>query len=229
MNTEPHNPKNSDTLLEQEIENAIRARGLKEAMQQWEKENKLNNAAPASTEESTPEYNHPKSRIRPIWRVFMSFGAAAAVLVLVFFTLPQSFKRDTYRWAYREYAKYFKHTTPRPKTDNAPPDTFYALAAPAVEELENKYESIAPAGADTRMHEAVADVQYGRYVSALTIILELKENITIENEDDLLFLEAVCEASLSNTRRAKEIFSELIVKSETYKDLASQLTNELSN
>ena len=218
MNTEL---KNNDSL-ERDIVNAIRARGLKESMEQWEQAALGENTQENTQEPSQPEViKLPPKRAKYIWS---TMGIAASLLLVVTLTIPQSTWQQVYHYGQRQYAKYILHRGSTPKVSTMPDGQFFALAEPVVNDMETRYQNLAPAGVNSLMFEAIVEMQGSQYDSALLTLQDLDDN-TISS-DDIQLLEAICHAHLGHRRDAKKLLNNLIESESKHAELARQLISQ---
>lgn len=173
--------KINDEQLEQDIIRAIRARGLREQMQQWESEAK------------------PKQTIRPLWSRVMKIltpMAVAAILIGVIVTVvPTSTWRYGYRQIQREYARLFH---PKPQYQNSS-EVLLALAKPSISEVGKRSSSSYALGHDDLVFEAVMEMNSGHYRTAQSILDDVLSETSESNPryaeimDDVDYLYALCD------------------------------------
>ena len=137
--------------LERDIENAIRARGLKEQMQQWEAERKqqmdyprIPAAASVPSREDIMSTKKP-SRWPKLRRTIYTLSAVAVLAGIVVMVVPMSVWMSSYRqasrWAYQQYAHYFLPSQPKKVVYENPTETLMAMATPFVNQIvSDRYE-----------------------------------------------------------------------------------------
>ncbi len=177
--------KNENDITEREIENAFRARGLKEAMQQWEVENRLK------------QRSNLKRLIR--WSI-----AAAAVVLLTLMIYPQ--RNTIYRWAYKQYVQYVikKRSTPAVSTER-----YYALTDKALNNINDNY-SVSSMGANDQIIEAVTEIQNGDYTNAFFILGEIDSEDNPALEADVVLLKAICYNAIGEKKIARRLLKSLV-------------------
>lgn len=176
--------------LEKDIENAIRARGLREQMQQWE------------TEAQTP-----KQTVRPLWprirKVVYPIAIAAMLCGVIWAVVPTSTWHYGLRVIKHEYARRFN---PKPVYENSS-KVLLALTADEVAEIGAHNHGSHALGTEDPIYEAVTAMQDGHYRVAQGI-LEDVISTTAETDpryqeimDDVDYLNAICD--LGRDRRSK--------------------------
>lgn len=185
-----------EDILEREIINAIRARGLKEAMQRWEEEDKL-----AQQKKSKRWKKTVIALLTPV--------AIAAMLAGVVFLTPASWQRYAYRQA-REYAYRIFPNRPaqRPANTTFNPEEWYALAEPSLVSVATRYPEYTPGGSNSLVYEAVEDMRLRNFHIALSTLQYAEEELSEDDphyqtiSEDIDYLSALCEYMLGNTKKA---------------------------
>ena len=197
--------------LERDIENALRARGLKEQMQQWDREAK---ATKLVGEKKREQKITPWNKLS---RTIYSLSAIAAVVALLIVTIPASTWHQTYnqlaRWGQQQYAHYF-HQPKEPK-EHTPVvyqnsiETLMAMAESSVKQIADHYYEQEILGHENLMYEAVWQVLKGKYDVAQSILEEAQQNLSADDADyqstmdDITYLDALCD--LGQNYRSKAI------------------------
>ena len=181
--------KINEEMLEQDIIRAIRARGLREQMQEWESEAK------------------PKQTIRPLWprvmKVLTPIAVAAMLIGVVVTVVPASTWRYGYRQVQREYARLF-HKQPAYQNSS---EVLMALAEQSINEVGERSNSSYALGHDDLVYEAVMEMNSGHYRAAQSILDDVQSTTSESNPryaeimDDVDYLNALCE--LGRGHRAK--------------------------
>ena len=162
--------------LEREIENAIRARGLKEQMLQWDKEAKGERREVKGNEASEQKIT-PWRKIR---RTIYSLSAVAAVVAILIVAIPPSTWHSTYhqlsRWGYRQYAHFFLKQQPKqPVVYEHTITELMAMADPSVKDIADSYYEQEILGHENPMNEAFWLIIKGNYDMAQIILSDAKE------------------------------------------------------
>ena len=181
--------KINDEQLEQDIIRAIRARGQREQMQEWESEAK------------------PKQTIRPLktrmLRVLTPIAVAAILIGVIVTVVPASTWRYGYRQVQREYARLF-HKQPAYQNSS---EVLMALAEQSINEVSERSNSSYALGHDDPVYEAVMEMNSGHYRAAQGILDDVQSTTSESNPryaeimDDVDYLNALCE--LGRGHRAK--------------------------
>lgn len=182
--------KRKDEQIEQDIIRAIRSRGLREQMQEWE-------------QEAQNQSRKEKPKHRTLWRKIVYPIAAVAILAgVVYAAVPAHTWRYCYRVAQQEYARYFHKRA----TYQNSSEVLLALAEPSVEEIGNRNNDSHPLGADDPIYEAAVEIKAGHYRIAQSILDDVQTTTSEDNPryqeimDDIAYLSALCE--LGNGHRA---------------------------
>ena len=179
--------------LEKDIENAIRARGLREQMQQWEAEART----PRLVEQTT------RSRWSRIRKYVYPIAIAAMLCGVIWKVVPASVWRDGYRMVQREYARRF---APKPTYQNSS-EVLLALANPDISEIGSRNANSHALGHEDPIMEAVTAMQAGHYRTAQSILDDVQSTTAETNPryqeimDDVDYLFALCD--LGRGRRIK--------------------------
>ena len=206
--------------LERDIENAIRARGLKEQMQQWEAERKQQTEHPrilvAASMPSRGDSNpmQKQSRWPKLRRTIYTLSAVAVLAGIVVMAVPTSVWKSSYRqasrWAYRQYAHYFLPKTTAPAYEHTI-EELMAMAKPFVHQIECSYYEQEILGHENPMHEATWLILKGDYAVALSILDEIRLNLTEDNahyqttKEDIEYLSALCHLGQNRRTKAKKM------------------------
>jgi len=182
--------------LEQEIINAIRARGLKEAMQKWD-------------EEDRKAIKRSKRRWKAAVISILSPVAVAAVLAGVVFLGPASWQRQAYRTA-RHYAHSIFPPQQTGSTNSNAVDLnqWYAMADASLTVISGHYTEFTPGGCNSLVYEAVDQMRMRNFHIALGDLNDAEEELSEDDPnydiimDDIEYLTALCEYMLGNTKKA---------------------------
>lgn len=214
MDTEYNNKK-----LEQDVIRALQARGLREQMQQWEEEKRL-------------QQEKAKSSIRPLWarwrKIVYPIMVAAMLCGVIYAVVPASTWHYTYRMVQREYARTF-HTEPVYQNSS---EVLLALAANSIEDIGNRNQNSYALGHDDPMMEVVTEMNAGHYRSAQGILDDIQSTTDESNPryneimDDVDYLYALCE--LGRGHRVKA-YRQLAVISNSDSRHAMQAANLLKH
>jgi hypothetical protein len=219
--------------LERDIENAIRARGLKEQMQQWEAERKQTAEHPRipTQEDSKP------SKWRKLRRTIYSLSAVAVLVGILVMAVPASTWRTGYRqasrWAYKQYAHYFLPKTTAPAYEHTI-EELMAMANPSVHQIECSYYEQEILGHENPMHEATWLILKGDYAVALSILDEIRLNLTEDNalyqttKEDIEYLSALCYLGQNRRTKAKKMLITIAESDSHHREAASELVQAIS-
>ena len=219
--------------LERDIENAIRARGLKEQMQQWEAERRQTAEHPRipTQEESKP------SKWRKLRRTIYSLSAVAVLVGILVMAVPASTWRTGYRqasrWAYKQYAHYFLPKTTAPAYEHTI-EELMAMAKPSVHQIECSYYEQEILGHENPMHEATWLILKGDYAVALSILDEIRLNLTEDNahyqttKEDIEYLSALCYLGQNRRTKAKKMLITIAESDSHHREAASELVQAIS-
>ena len=195
--------------LERDIENALRARGLKQQMQQWEAERVQTEATQSLSSKSTKQPDWPKIR-----RTIYTLSAMAAVMVVVIMAVPTSVWYNTfnkaYRWGMEQYAHYFGDPKGGPSATYQYTITeLMAMAESSVVQIAEHRAEQEILGGEDRIQDAAHQIINGEYAMAQCTLAELRENLQTDAAqyqdkcEDIDYLEALCQ--LGQNRRAKAV------------------------
>ena len=222
-----------DKELERNIENAFRARGLKEAMHQWEAERKQTADHPRipTQDECKP------SKWRSLRRTIYSLSAVAVLVGILVMAVPVSTWRTGYRqasrWAYKQYAHYFLPKATAPAYEHTV-DELMAMAKPSVQQIECSYYEQEILGRENPMHEATWLILKGDYVVALSMLDEIRQNLTEDNahyqttKEDIEYLSALCYLGQNRRTKAKKILLTIAESNSHHCEAASELVQAIS-
>ena len=222
-----------DKELERDIENAFRARGLKEAMHQWEAERKQTADHPRipTQEEVKP------SKWRSLRRTIYSLSAVAVLVGILVMAVPVSTWRTGYRqasrWAYKQYAHYFLPKATAPAYEHTV-DELMAMAKPSVQQIECSYYEQEILGRENPMHEATWLILKGDYIVALSMLDEIRQNLTEDNahyqttKEDIEYLSALCYLGQNRRTKAKKILLTIAESNSHHCKAASELVQAIS-
>ncbi len=224
-----------DARLEQDIVNALRGRGLKEAMQQWDAEEKQR------IREKKIRRNY---RIKIAITSLLSPIAAAAILASVIFLGPQTWRYQIYKQG-EVIARYFfqsskaKKNTAKP-LDEAAREVFYAKAAPSVQEIGKSHIESAQNGRNSLLIEAVVEMGKGHYNIALHNLnraLEETEDLATDTAtesrrfnyqritNDIRYLEGICWYMTGEIQKGTQRLQEIANSSSIHHADAQELLN----
>lgn len=220
--------------LEREIENAIRARGLKEQMLQWDKEAKGERREVKGNEASEQKIT-PWRKIR---RTIYSLSAVAAVAAILIVAVPTSTWHSTYhqlaRWGYSQYAHFFLKQQPKqPMVYEHTITELMAMAEPSVKNIADSYYELEILGHENPMNEAFWLIIKGNYDMAQLLLSDVKE---ICNEPqqfnqsilyDIEYLEAICYLGQNQRKKALNRLTAIANSDSPHKDLAATLAAEM--
>ena len=219
--------------LERDIENAIRARGLKEQMQQWEAERRQTAEHPRIPTQD--EFN--PSKWRSLRRTIYSLSAVAVLVGILVMAVPVSTWRTGYRqasrWAYKQYAHYFLPKTTAPAYEHTI-EELMAMAKPFVHQIECSYYEQEILGHENPMHEATWLILKGDYAVALSILDEIRLNLTEDNahyqttKEDIEYLSALCHLGQNRRTKAKKMLITIAESDSHHREAASELVQAIS-
>ena len=222
-----------DKELERDIENAFRARGLKEAMHQWEAECKQTADHPR-----LPTQDEVKpSKWRSLRRTIYSLSAVAVLVGILVMAVPVSTWRTGYRqasrWAYKQYAHYFLPKATAPAYEHTV-DELMAMAKPSVQQIECSYYEQEILGRENPMHEATWLILKGDYIVALSMLDEIRHNLTEDNahyqttKEDIEYLSALCYLGQNRRTKAKKMLLTIAESNSHHCEAASELVQAIS-
>ena len=222
-----------DKELERDIENAFRARGLKEAMHQWEAERKQNADHPhIPTQDEFKPF-----KWRSLRRTIYSLSAVAVLVGILVMAVPVSTWRTGYRqasrWAYKQYAHYFLPKATSPAYEHTV-DELMAMAKPSVQQIEYSYYEQEILGRENPMHEATWLILKGDYIVALSMLDEIRQNLTEDNahyqttKEDIEYLSALCHLGQNRRTKAKKMLITIAESDSHHREAASELVQAIS-
>ena len=221
--------------LERDIENAIRARGLKEQMKQWDAMRQKKDDYPSIPTAEAKETTRSKGlKIR---RTIYSLSAVALLAGVLVMAVPASTWRIGYiqvtRWAYKQYAYYFlPQKTTVPTYENTI-DELMAMATPSVKQVEDSYYEREILGHENLMHEAIWLIIRGDYAVAQDILKEVRQSISSETVDyqtvmeDVEYLNALCYLGQNERAKAKKLLMAIAESESRHRDQALELAKEI--
>ena len=215
--------------LERDIQNALRARGLREQMQQWEAERKRE------------QQGETQQEIRSLWpkarKWVYTMSVAAALIGVIVMAVPSSMRHSAYRQAYRQYAKWFGPTPSAPST--APVYTYsidqlMAMAAPSLKQIVDANEEKAILGHENLIHDAAWQVKAGNYDGAELLLQDGRAELGngnadyYEQLDDIQYLEALCHLGQNRRTKAYKMLLGIAKSSSKHSAVAAELVEAIS-
>jgi hypothetical protein len=229
--------------LEREIENAIRARGLKEQMQQWEAERKQQTDYPRiPTAASMPSREDIKStqklsRWPKLRRTIYTLSAVAVLAGIVVMAVPMSVWKSSYRqasrWAYQQYAHYFLPSHPNKVDYENPIETLMAIATPSVNQIVADRHELEILGHEDLIQDAAWQIQKANYGVAEQILADARDALSTddahyqETMDDIEYLEALCFLGQNRRSKAKKLLIAIAESDSRHREAAAQLAEEI--
>ena len=223
-----------DKELERDIENAFRARGLKEAMHQWEAERKQTADHPRipTQDEFKP------SKWRSLRRTIYSLSAVAVLVGILVMAVPLSTWRTGYRqvsrWAYKQYAHYF--LKPQQKQSVVYQHTIeelMAMAEPSIKDIADNYYEQEILGHENPMHEATWQILIGNYAIAQSILEDAKETLNTNDKyhqntmEDIAYLDALCYLGQNHRTKAMKLLNNIAKSNSRHSQRAIWLVEEI--
>ena len=229
--------------LERDIENAIRARGLKEQMQQWDAERKQQTEYPRiPAAASMPSSENIKSTQKPsrwpkLRRTIYSLSAVAVLIGILVMAVPTSVWKNTYRqasrWAYQQYAHYFLPSQPKQSTYEHTIDKLMAMAEPTVNQIvEDRYE-LEILGHEDLIQDASWQIKKGNYAVAEQILEDARAALSTDDphyqdaKDDIDYLEALCHLGQNRRTKAKKLLTAIAESNSRHREAAAQLAEKV--
>ena len=229
--------------LERDIENAIRARGLKEQMQQWEAERKqqiehprIPAAASVPSREDIMSTQKP-SRWPKLRRTIYTLSAVAVLAGIVVMAVPTSVWKSSYRqasrWAYRQYAHYFLPSQPKKVVYENSTETLMAMAAPSVNQIVSDRYELEILGHEDLIQDAAWQIQKANYAVAEQILADARDALSTNDTyyqaslDDIEFLEALCHLGQNRRTKAKKMLTAIAESDSRHREAAAQLAEEI--
>ena len=226
--------------LERDIENAIRARGLKEQMQQWDADRKLTDypCIPTAASTSSAEDSKPRqSRWPKLRRTIYTLSAVAVLVGVLLMAIPTSVWKSTYRqasrWAYRQYAHYFLPSQPKKVVYENPTETLMAMAAPSVNQIVSDRYELEILGHEDLIQDAAWQIQKANYGVAEQILADAREALSTddvhyqETMDDIEYLEALCHLGQNRRSKAKKMLTAIAESDSRHREAAAKLAEEI--
>lgn len=230
--------EHDEKQLERDIQNAIRARGLKEQMQLWEAERKQSQQSEQETDQ--------KQEIRSLWpkvRTWVyTMSVAAALIGVVAIAVPVSMWnsacRQAYRWGHQQYAKWF---APASSVAPAAPvytytiDQLMAEASPSINRIEAENEQRAILGHENQILDALWKVKKGDYDVAALMLNDARQELNSSDADyrveldDIQYLEALCYLGQDNRTKAYQLLLGIANSSSKHKAAAAQLVEKIDS
>ena len=229
--------------LERDIENAIRARGLKEQMQQWEAERKQQTdypripAAASMPSREDIKFTKNPSRWPKLRRTIYTLSAVAVLAGIVVMAVPMSVWKSSYRqashWAYQQYAHYFLPLQPKKVVYENSTETLMAMATPSVNQIiADRYE-LEILGHEDLIQDAAWQIQKANYGVAEQILADAREALSTNDTyyqaslDDIEFLEALCHLGQNRRAQAKKLLTAIAQSNSRHREAAAQLAEEI--
>ena len=229
--------------LERDIENAIRARGLKEQMQQWEAERKQQSdypRIPAAASKSSCEdikSTQKPSRWPKLRRTIYTLSAVAVLAGIVVMAVPTSVWKSGYRqasrWAYRQYAHYFLPSQPKKVVYENSTETLMAMATPTVNQIVADRYELEILGHEDLIQDAAWQIQKANYAVAEQILADARDALSTNDTyyqaslDDIEFLEALCHLGQNRRTKAKKLLIAIAESDSRHREAAAQLAEEI--
>ena len=221
-----------DKELERDIENAIRARGLKEQMQQWDIEAK-------GERREGEEASEPKiTSWLKIRRMVYAVSAVAAVVAILVIIVPASTWQTTYRqltrWGYEQYAHYF--LKPQQKQSVVYQHTIEELMAmtePSIKDIADNYYEQEILGHENLLHEATWQILIGNYAVAQSILEDVKETLNSNDKyyqntmEDIAYLDALCYLGQNHRTKAMKLLNNIAKSNSRHSQRATWLVEEI--
>lgn len=219
--------------LERDIENALRARGLKQQMQQWEAERVQTEATQSLSSKSVEQPIWPKIR-----RTIYMLSAVAAIMVVVIMALPTSVWNSTfnkvYRWGMEQYAYYFGEPKGgSPVTYQYTITELMAIAESSVFQIAEDRAELEVLGGEDRIQDAAHQIVNGEYAMAQSTLVEVRENLQTDDElyqdkcEDIDYLEALCQLGQNHRTKAIKQLSAITDSNSKHSSTAAVLVEKI--
>ena len=239
-----------DKKLEREIQNAIRARGLKEQMKQWEADRKQQtdyphipaaasmlepcasmSAAPASA--SKPVASQPRQH--KLRRTIFILSAVAVLVGVVVMVVPVSVWKSGYRqasrWAYQQYAHYFLQDSRQVYSiqSHMSPEAMLAMVKPSLEQMIDERVEKQILGHEDMIQDAAWQIIKGNYAVAQSILEDAREELSQDDPDyqddmdDLDYLLALCYYAQGQLPRAEALLQSIADSDSRHSQAAADL------
>lgn len=229
--------------LERDIENAIRARGLKEQMQRWEAERKQQTDYPRiPAAASMPSREDFKSTQKPsrwpkLRRTIYTLSAVAVLAGIVVMAVPMSVWKSSYRqasrWAYQQYAHYLLPSQPKKVVYENSTETLMAMATPHVNQIVADRYELEILGHEDLIQDAAWQIQKANYGVAEQILADARDALSTNDTyyqvslDDIEFLEALCHLGQNRRTKAKKLLIAIAESDSRHREAAAQLAEEI--
>ena len=229
--------------LERDIENAIRARGLKEQMQQWDAERKQQTDHPRiPAAASMPSREDIKFTKNPsLWpklrRTIYPLSAVAVLAGIVVMVVPMSVWKNSYRqasrWAYQQYAHYFLPSQPKKVVYENSTETLMAMATPTINQIVADRYELEILGHEDLIQDAAWQIQKANYAVAEQILADARDALSTtsahyqETMDDIEYLEALCFLGQNRRTQAKKLLISIAESDSRHREAAAQLAEEI--
>lgn len=229
--------------LERDIENAIRARGLKEQMQRWEAERKQQTDYPRiPAAASMPSREDFKSTQKPsrwpkLRRTIYTLSAVAVLAGIVVMAVPMSVWKSSYRqasrWAYQQYAHYLLPSQPKKVVYENSTETLMAMATPHVNQIVADRYELEILGHEDLIQDAAWQIQKANYGVAEQILADARDALSTNDTyyqvslDDIEFLEALCHLGQNRRTKAKKLLIDIAESDSRHREAAAQLAEEI--
>ena len=218
--------------LARDIENAIRARGLKEAMRQWDIDAK-------GERRGCEEAIEPKiTSGQKIRRRVYAVSAVAAVVAILVIIVPASTWQTTYRqltrWGYEQYAHYFlKPQLKQSVVYQHTIEELMAMVEPSIKDIADNYYEQEILGHENPMHEATWQILIGNYAVAQSILEDVKETLNTNDKyyqntmEDIAYLDALCHLGQNHRTKAIKLLNNIAKSNSRHNQRATWLVEEI--
>ena len=218
--------------LARDIENAIRARGLKEAMRQWDIDAK-------GERRGCEEAIEPKiTSWQKIRRRVYAVSAVAAVVAILVIIVPASTWQTTYRqltrWGYEQYAHYFlKPQLKQSVVYQHTIEELMAMVEPSIKDIADNYYEQEILGHENPMHEATWQILIGNYAVAQSILEDVKETLNTNDKyyqntmEDIAYLDALCHLGQNHRTKAIKLLNNIAKSNSRHNQRATWLVEEI--
>lgn len=218
--------------LARDIENAIRARGLKEAMRQWDIDAK-------GERRGCEEAIEPKiTSWQKIRRRVYAVSAVAAVVAILVIIVPASTWQTTYRqltrWGYEQYAHYFlKPQLKQSVVYQHTIEELMAMVEPSIKDIADNYYEQEILGHENPMHEATWQILIGNYAVAQSILEDVKETLNTNDKyyqntmEDIAYLDALCHLGQNHRNKAIKLLNNIAKSNSRHNQRATWLVEEI--
>ena len=220
--------------LERDVENAIRARGLKEQMLQWDRESK--------GERQEVKGNEAKEQTITPWRkvrmTIYSLSAVAAVAAILLVAIPASTWRSTCHqlahWGYHQYAHYFLKTEPKQSVayEHAVGELM-AMAEPSVVGIIDGRHELQILGHEDLILDAAWKIRKGHYAMAQSILVDAQDTLSEDDAhyqdamEDIQYLSALCQLGLNHHAKALKALNDIAESNSKHSQSAAALAQKM--